>query len=204
MATCPICGDLLAQGAQVCALCGTNLAAGADTDLDFSPSAQEFDEGLKWDTLDDGPAKPAPEPAPFPMAVPVSAAAPPAPVPAPAPQAPGSRCLVLYGADRKALHYFPVAKDVSLIGRLDPLRGTFPDIDLGVWLDEASARRISRKHALVFHTRAGDRFFLRPLAGNTGTQIEQDMVEPLHDYPLTPGTRLILGGVARFKFEIVS
>ena len=42
----------------------------------------------------------------------------------------------------------------------------------------------------------------RPLAGNTGTQIEADMVPPLADYPLHPGTRLVLGGSVRFRFEI--
>jgi hypothetical protein len=123
------------------------------------------------------------------------------PPPAPHPAAAGPRYLVLYGADKKPIHSFPVVKDVTLIGRLDPLRGNFPDIDLGEWLEEASARKVSRKHAILLHTRATDGFCLRPLAGNTGTQIEQEMVEALKDHPLVPGTRLILGGVARFKFE---
>jgi len=115
----------------------------------------------------------------------------------------GTGCLVLYGPDKKPRHYFPIRKDVTLIGRPDPLRNNFPDIDLEEWLDEAGARRVSRKHALLLHTRADDSYSLRPLAGNTGTQIEQDMVEPLRDYPLVPGTRLILGGSVRFKFEIM-
>jgi hypothetical protein len=117
---------------------------------------------------------------------------------------PGTRCLVLYGPDKQPLRYFPLRKDVTLIGRQDPLRGHWPDINLEEWLDEASARKVSRKHAVLFHTRADDSFSLRPLAGNTGTQIERDMVEPLKDYPLTPGTRLILGGTVRFKFEVMT
>ena len=36
----------------------------------------------------------------------------------------------------------------------------------------------------------------------TGTQVDADMVPALLDYPLAPGTRLILGGAVRFKFEI--
>ena len=58
-------------------------------------------------------------------------------------------------------------------------------------------------HALVLHLRQSDTFTLRPLAGNTGTQIEADLVPPQQDYPLRPGTRLVLGGTVRFKFEVV-
>jgi hypothetical protein len=114
----------------------------------------------------------------------------------------GTRCLVLYGPDRKPLHYFPLTKDVTVIGRQDPVAGHFPDVDVSAWLDEASARKVSRSHALVLHSRQNDSFTLRPLAGNTGTQIEQEMVRPQEDYPLRPGIHLIFGGVARFKFEI--
>jgi hypothetical protein len=135
------------------------------------------------------------------LVVECSPAAPAETVPAPARPAAESRFLVLYGPDKQPRHRFPLTKDVTLIGRQDPLHGNFPDINLAEWLDGPAARKISRKHALLLHTRATDSFTLRPLAGNTGTQIEQEMVEPLKDYPLRPGTRLILGGIARFKFE---
>jgi hypothetical protein len=223
MPACPICGDLLTPDARVCALCGTNLAA-ADTALAL-PEASRFDEGLKWETLIDSQPRPAEETTNPPMALPLGPPlggsespaaraqtvvlqldADPPPAKGAAPERPpmGTRCLVLYGADRKPLQYFPVSRDVTLIGREDPLRGVFPHINLADWLDEAGARKVSRKHALVLHRREGDHFILRPLAGNTGTQVEQDMVEALKDYPLTPGTRLILGGTARFKFEVIS
>ncbi len=116
---------------------------------------------------------------------------------------PGTRCLVLYDVDRQPLHYFALGKDVTLIGRLDAPGGNFPDIDLDEWLDVLTARKISRQHALVLRSRSSGNMSVRPLPGNTGTQIETEMVLPMHDYPLTPGQRLILGGVARFKFEIV-
>jgi len=137
-----------------------------------------------------------------------------APGPQPAPQAPppppvvldkpppGTRCLVLYGADRLPRHFFPLTKDVTSIGRQDPVEGSFPDIDLTEWLDETAARRISRQHALVLHARANDSFMIRPLSGNTGTQLEAEMLPAQQDFFLRPGHRLILGGVARFKFEI--
>ncbi len=204
MTTCPICGDVLSPDARVCALCGTNLAAHVETELNFNLEDAGPGDTTQWEILEEVPgAAPAP-----PMALPLD---PPAAIPL-GPAAPaiadrppaGTRCLVLYGADKRPVHFFPLRKDVLLIGRQDPVRGTFPDVNLDDWLDPASARKISRKHAVVLHTRADDSFHLRPLAGNTGTQIEQDMVEPLKDYPLRPGTRLILGGCARFKFEVMA
>jgi hypothetical protein len=118
-------------------------------------------------------------------------------------QPPGTKCLVLFGPDKQPLHYFELTKDATLIGRLDAVAGVFPDIDLEEWLDRAFVRTISRQHALVLRSRASDVFSLRPLAGNTGTQLEADMLLPLKDYPLKPGHRVILGGSVRMKFEIV-
>jgi hypothetical protein len=114
----------------------------------------------------------------------------------------GTPCLVLYGTSKQPLHYFPIDKEALLIGRLDAVSGLFPDIDVTQWLDPSLARKVSRKHALVLKLRSTGEFFLRPLAGNTGTQFGADMVEPLKDYPLEPGRRVILGGAVRFKFEI--
>lgn len=136
----------------------------------------------------------------------VASAAPSAPaVPVAGPERPppGTPCLVLYGPERQPVHYFPITKDVTVIGRLDAVDGSFPDIDVRAFVDEATSRKISRRHALILHSRAADAYILRPLAGNTGTQIESDMVPAQADYPLQPGTRLILGGGVRFKFEIM-
>ncbi len=115
---------------------------------------------------------------------------------------PGTKCLVLFGPDKQPLQYFALTKDATLIGRLDAVAGVFPDIDLEEWLDRAFVRTISRQHALVLRSRATDTFLLRPLTGNTGTQLEADMLLPLKDYPLKPGHRVILGGSVRLKFEI--
>jgi hypothetical protein len=116
---------------------------------------------------------------------------------------PGTKCLVLFGPDKQPLHYFALTKDATLIGRLDAVAGVFPDVDLEEWLDRAFVRTISRQHALVLRSRASDTFLLRPLAGNTGTQLEADMLLPLKDYPLKPGHRFILGGSVRLKFEVM-
>jgi hypothetical protein len=115
---------------------------------------------------------------------------------------PGTPCVVVYGPDKLPLQYFALTKDATLIGRLDAVAGNFPDIDLDEWFDRSITRRISRQHALILRSRATQTFALRPVAGNTGTQLETDMVQPQQDYPLRPGHRIVLGGVIRLKFEI--
>ena len=116
--------------------------------------------------------------------------------------APGLPCMVLYGPDKQPLQYFALAKDTTLIGRLDAVAGNFPDIDLDEWFERSITRKISRQHVLILRSRAAKTFSLRPLVGNTGTQLESDMIAPQQDYPLKPGQRIILGGVIRLKFEI--
>jgi hypothetical protein len=122
---------------------------------------------------------------------------------APIPPIAGTACLVVYSAERKPLHYHPLDKDVTIIGRTDPVRGDFPDLDLTPFLAEVEARRISRKHAMVLRSRETQTYVLRPLAKNTGTQIETQIAPELQDHPLKDGTRIVLGGgCVRIKFEI--
>ena len=113
----------------------------------------------------------------------------------------GTDCLVVYSDQKTPIHYCAIDKDVTLIGRKDVVHGDFPDLDLGEFFDQATSRKISRKHAIVLRVRDSHSYLLRPLGGNTGTQIEHEMAEPLRDYPLTVGTRVILGGAVRLKFE---
>lgn len=114
----------------------------------------------------------------------------------------GTPCLVLYGNDKTPLQYFALDKDAMLIGRLDAVAGNFPDIDLDEWFDRATIRKISRQHALILRNRTAGTFALRPLTGNTGTQLESQMLQAMQEYPLRPGHRIILGGAIRLKFEI--
>lgn len=116
---------------------------------------------------------------------------------------PGTVCLVVYSDQKEPIHYCPINKDVTIIGRADPIRGDFPEVDLSELFDTSISRRISRKHALILRSRITGTCSLRPLAGNTGTQIEKELVAPLQDYLLTAGTRIILGGVIRLKFEVI-
>jgi len=129
---------------------------------------------------------------------------PPAVAPALAQRPPaGSPCLVVYSKDRQPLCYHVLNKDVVMIGRSDPVRGDFPDLDLAELVAPEEARRISRKHAIVLRSRESQSFVLRPLAKNTGTQFERVLAADLVDYPLIDGSRLVLGGIVRIKFEIM-
>lgn len=186
-------GILMAAGTRLCPGCGKTY--GADYADTFCTCGMELygAEQLPVAIVEEVPEMPAGIPvAELVAVVPQAVERPP----------PGTRCLVLYNADKQPVHYFPLTKDAILIGRLDAVAGTFPDIDLTQWLDAAQARKVSRKHALILRVRATGAYLLRPLAGNTGTQVDTAMTVPLTDYPLEPGRRIVLGGTVRFKFEI--
>jgi hypothetical protein len=191
MPICPNCGTKVAAGAEACFICGTALESdpAPSTERHCPACGKEYAPDYKDSFCTCGVE----------LTLGAATPAPPAYVDRPPT---GTRCLVLYGPDRKPVRYFPLTKDVTLIGRLDPVQGSFPDIDIDACVDAATARRVSRRHALVLHSRADDSIRLRPLGGNTGTQIEADMVLPLVDYPLTLGTHIVLGGGVRFKLEI--
>jgi hypothetical protein len=180
-------GEVLAPGTRLCPGCGKTYSA------DYADSFCSC--GLELFQADQLPAAIVEEAPPEGLAQPSARGGLPRP---PA----GTPCLVLYGASKQPVHYFALDKEALLIGRLDAVAGHFPDIDVTQWLDASVARKVSRKHALILRLRSTGEFFLRPLAGNTGTQWGADMVEPLKDYPLEPGRRVILGGAVRFKFEI--
>jgi len=175
---CPVCAQTFGPDyADAFCPCGTELqSAGA------VPMAPILDELPMASILDDAPTE----------SLKVGCVIPPS----------GTPCLVLYGPDKQPLQYFPLEKDALTIGRLDAVKGVFPDIDLDQWFDRATIRKISRQHALILRTRATGGFALRPLVGNTGTQLETQMLEAMNDYPLRPGHRILLGGAIRLKFEI--
>jgi hypothetical protein len=113
---------------------------------------------------------------------------------------PGVARLVVYSAERQPIHSFVLDRDVTRVGRDDPVRGDFVELDVGRLFDEATARKVSRKHCLVLRSRETQAFVLRPLAGNTGTQVGDELAEELTDYLLADGTRIVLGGAVRLKF----
>ena len=214
--TCPGCGMVYGPDyADAFCVCGTGLLKEGEVAPTPEPVAEVIEEAV---VLQEEPPPLAPIIEETPVAAIVEEAPPMAPIVEETPVAadaaepgmkvrsvkppPGTPCLVLYGPDKKPLQYFALTKDAMLIGRLDAVAGNFPDIDLDEWFDRATIRRISRQHALILRTRATGIFALRPLTGNTGTQLEAQMLSPQQDYPLQPGHRIILGGVIRLKFEV--
>ncbi len=205
MAECSVCGEKLRDGERTCAICGSSadefLPMG--TLLRTDPPAEDLPMAP---ILDDLPMAPFDGDEP-PMADVLDDAVPPMadvldePT-GPVKPEPGTPCLVLYGPNKQPLGYFALTKDATTVGRLDAVRGTFPDIDLDEWFGRAVVRKISRQHAVILRNRVTGTFVLRPLAGNTGTQLEADLLEPMRDYPLRPGHRIILGGAIRLKFEV--
>ncbi len=115
----------------------------------------------------------------------------------------GTVCLVVYSdtKPRQPVKYFPITKDVVLMGRQDAVRGDFPDLDLAGLLDESTARKVSRRHAELLRARSTQSYLLRPLPGNTGTQIGKELATPGKEYLLTDGMPIVLGGAVWMKFE---
>jgi hypothetical protein len=187
----------LTTGDRECAACGKTF--GTDYQEEFCPCGTELQAGSASGTTEIIGSTSLP-------AIPLYPAS-------PAPQAingitrpaAGTICLVVYSdaKPRQPLQYTPIMKDVLLIGREDAIRGDFPDLDLSSLLDESVAKKVSRRHAEVLRARGSRTYTLRPLPGNTGTQIGKELASPGQEYPLTDGTAIVLGGVVWMKFETI-
>jgi hypothetical protein len=221
MIACFVCGTRLDDDAKACSVCGTSLAPVTDGDLLLpvavappTPSATgnrvcpacraRYDSAyadnfcLCGASLEADPERAAD--------LPLEQGEPAAEIPleaaeqAPSAGAAGPR-LVVYSADLEPIHTLILDRDVTRIGRNDPIRGDFVDLDVNGLVDPATARKVSRKHAVILRSRETQTFTLRPLARNTGTQIGGELAAELQDHPLTDGTRIVLGGVVRLKFQ---
>lgn len=181
---CPACGNIFDSLYQdeFCP-CGTELR----------PRVTLGREGAPTDSISPESLLP-----PVPLSPPVEPAGPSRP-------AAGTVCIVVYSdaKPRQPIRYVPIVKDVVLIGREDPVRGDFPDLDLASLLDPAAAKKVSRRHAELLRARDSQSFSLRPLPGNTGTQVGKELASPGQHYPLTDGTPIVLGGVVWMKFETI-
>jgi len=143
------------------------------------------------------PAAPAPAPVPVPAA-PVLAAvsevsAAPAPVaaPAPAPAPAGSAGLALLHAASGQRFALDAGRGEFLVGRIDPVTGITPEINLGP-LD--TARTLSRRHAKLL--RQGALLFLREEVGTAnGTFLNGQRLTTGAAVAVKPGDRLRFGTI---------
>lgn len=86
--------------------------------------------------------------------------------------------------------YFDIAdRDDVLIGRVDPISGVFPDIDLTVHGGDECG--VSRKHCRV--TLAGDQFFVEDLGSSNGTWINTTRLPSGTRQPIENGQQLRVG-----------
>jgi hypothetical protein len=218
MIACFVCGSQLEDDAKACSVCGTSLAAVSDADepppemvpvapvsgARHCPACRKQYEATYADTFCECGAELVGDDSPDLQLAPVAETPPPLLkllLPDPEETLAGVPRLVVYSSDRKPVHTLVLDRDVTRIGRTDAVRGDFVDLDLGQFVDEATARKVSRKHAVILRSRETQTFTLRPLARNTGTQIGNELAVELQDYPLTDGTRIVLGGAVRLKFQ---
>ncbi len=107
--------------------------------------------------------------------------------------APGTLCLVVYFQRRPAL-YFPVIYDEILIGRTDPASNSYPDLDLTPFDPDLA---ISRKHTYIYREQGA--YFIYPIS-NSGTQVNQEMVDIGTKKLLKEGDVIILSGRLAIRF----
>ncbi len=107
--------------------------------------------------------------------------------------APGTLCLIVYFQRRPAL-FFPVIYDEILIGRTDPASNSYPDLDLTPFDPDLA---ISRKHTYVYREQGA--YFIYPIS-NSGTQVNQEMVDIGTKKLLKEGDVLILSGRLAIRF----
>ena len=108
---------------------------------------------------------------------------------------------VFHDDEPRVVQSIPIVHDITLIGREDPHRDVFPDIDIGnLEKDGVSARHVSRQHLRLL--RDGNRFHLFVYKGTTGTQVNKELVDPSQygkRFEIAVGDRIILGGKVRMK-----
>ena len=227
MLICEVCKVEVTPEQTICHLCGSPRS---NSQRQCSNCRRVFDDSFKddfcpcgtelfvvLDVVEDEPSPVPLDPYDF-LIEPLPESTPPAPPPPPiifepepaasniGKPAVGTICLVLYSATkpRQPLKYFALNKDVTLIGRLDSVNNVFPDIDLSEHLDEAVSRKVSRKHVEIYRSRERQTFRLLALPGNTGTHVDQQLIDAGQEVELTDGTPVVLGRSVWLKFETVT
>jgi hypothetical protein len=106
---------------------------------------------------------------------------------------------VYHATEPRLLYTHPIVNDITLVGREDPQRDVFPDLDLSK-IPDVVFNCVSREHLRVL--RQENQFFVFIYRGSTGTQINKDAI-PEADYgkkiEIHLGDRIILGGLVRLK-----
>jgi len=110
----------------------------------------------------------------------------------------GDALLVLDSNGRETIVTHWIESDVTLIGREDPQRDIFPDLDLGK-VPGVFSQGVSRQHLRLLRTTEGDKvvYKLFIFKGSTGTQLGADVIDPRlygHRIAVELGSVIVLGG----------
>ncbi len=98
--------------------------------------------------------------------------------------------------NRQPVESYEVASDELLIGRRDPVANAFPDIDVSQFDPEG---QVSRKHAYIYRQHKNYTLYV---ISNTGTQLNNELLELGQRRPLKDGDVIILAGKLAMKFQI--
>jgi len=91
----------------------------------------------------------------------------------------------------------PSGKRELIIGRSDPEKGVFPDVDLTNFVPEKGG--ISRQHARM--TMQGSQLYIEDLGSTNYTYLNKQKLQPDQHYPLNHGDELRFGGAAFFYYR---
>jgi hypothetical protein len=210
MKKCPVCETQNQDGAKNCDCCGEALAIPQVGVVAVNPvavPAAVADAGAGAEAVaaavaDAGAEAEAVAGAGVGVATPTPVIEPPAPVaqppppPAPEPPKPVGPCLVVYQNRAPVFRHF-VVNDETLIGRADPIAGSFPDLDMTKFDPERVA---SRKHAFIY--RQEGKHVLHALSDG-GTQLNQELLKNGDRREIKEGDVVILGAKIALKFEVV-
>lgn len=94
---------------------------------------------------------------------------------------------------------FPIYCNITNIGRWDPSRDSYPEIDLS---DEDIDAKVSRKHARIIKKEEG--FYIDDISSKNRTFLNREfkLVKGVQ-YPLKNNDEIIIGNIF-FKFEILN
>lgn len=192
MKQCENCLELNTYGATNCVICGEPLPVAQASD----EAPQEVVEevlSLTENTVEAPPevTKEAEEP----MVI---------ELPKPKPTWVAAAIEIYHDSEAKVVHTHVIVNDITLVGREDPQRDVFPDIDLSK-LEGVSASHVSREHLRIL--RQGNQFFLYIFHGSTGTQVNKEVIDEAYygkKIEIQFGDRVILGGKVRLKLIKVS
>lgn len=108
---------------------------------------------------------------------------------------------VYHDNELRIVHVHELVNDITLIGREDPQRDVFPDLDFAKLEDlGVNAKRVSREHLRILQQ--SGHYFLYIYRGSTGTQVNKEVIDESRynkKFEIQLGDRIILGGQIRLK-----